>query len=116
DVGIRHFKGPADILDCSLRSECSERDDLADRVAAIETSHVIDDVTSATDAEVDIDVGHRDAAGVEKALEEQIVLKWIDVGDLEAVGDERAGRRATAGSDRNGVLFGVTNEVPNDEE
>ena len=59
---------------------------------------MIDDVASATDAKVDIDVRHRDAPGVEKALEE-IVLERIDVGDLETVGDERAGCRPATRTD-----------------
>src|SRR6185369_7438314 len=70
DFGIRHFESPADVLDGSLRGERSERDDLAYRVTAIQSGHVVDDVASAADTKVDIDVRHRDAAWVEKALEE----------------------------------------------
>src|SRR5262249_56974383 len=39
-----------------------------------------------------------------------------DVRDLQAVGDQRPGGRTTTGPDRDRVLFGVANEVPNDEE
>ena len=44
--------------------------------------------------EVDVDVRHRDALGVEEALEEQVVRQRVDVGDVQRVGDDRAGRRA----------------------
>ena len=89
-----------------------KRDDLADRVAAVQTGDVIDDVASATDAEVDIDVRQRDAAGVEKPLEEEVVLERIDVGDLETVGDQRAGRRASSRADRNRVLLWRSERSP----
>ena len=35
---------------------------------------------------------------------------------LSAVGDDRAGRRAAAGADRDAVLLGVADEVPDDQE
>src|SRR5215217_1944700 len=88
NLGVRDFECAAHVFDRSLRGEGSERDDLADGVATVETSDVVDDVTAASDTEVDIDIRHRDAPGVEKALEEEVVLERIDVGDLEAVGDE----------------------------
>src|ERR1041384_4192040 len=116
DLGVRHLERPADILDRGLRSERSEGDDLADGVAAVQPGDVIDDVPTATDAKVDIDIGHGHTPGVEKALEEEIVLEGIDVSDLETVGDQRPRRRPATGSDGNRMLFGVANEVPDDEE
>ena len=68
------------------------------------------------DREVDVDVGHRLAARVEEALEEQVVLDRVDVGDLEAVGDERAGRRAAARADADPVALRERDEVPDDQE
>jgi hypothetical protein len=44
------------------------------------------------DREIDIDIGHRLAAGVEEALEEQAVGKRVDVGDLERVSHDRSSR------------------------
>ena len=52
------------------------------------SAHVVDDALAALHGEVDVDVGHRLAAGVEEALEHQVVADRVDVGDLEAVGDE----------------------------
>ena len=40
----------------------------------------------------------------------------IDVGDAQAVGDEAAGRRAAARPDRDALLAGVADEVPDDQE
>jgi len=40
---------------------------------------VIDEFAAPAHAEVDIDIGHRNAFGIEEALEEQVVLERIDV-------------------------------------
>src|SRR6185503_1745771 len=116
NLSVGHLESAPDVLDRSLRSEGPKGDDLADRVATVQTGDVVDDVASTADTEVDIDVGQRHATGVQEPLEEQVILEWIDVGDVETVGDERACRRASSRPDRNRVLLGVTNEVPNDEE
>ena len=63
---------------------------------AVLARDVLDDLAAAVHAEVDIDIGHGDAFGVEEALEEQLVLEGIDVGDLHAVGDQRSGSGAAA--------------------
>ena len=56
------------------------------------------------------------AAGVEEALEEQVVLERVDVGDRQRVGDDAAGRRAAPGADGDAVVLGELHEVPDDEE
>ena len=77
---------------------------------------VLDDFAAAALAEVDVDVGQRHALGVEEALEDEVVLDRIDVGDPQAVGDEAAGRRSAARPDRNALLARVADEVPDDQE
>src|SRR5262249_21389409 len=71
-----------------------EGDDLRDPVAAVLLGDVVDDAVAPGDGEVDVHVRHRLAAGVEEALEEQVVLDRVDVGDLEAVRGQRSGGRA----------------------
>src|SRR5215203_286587 len=68
------------------------------------------------DGEVDVDVRHRLAAGVEEPLEEEVVLDRVDVGDLERVGGERACGRAAAGADADPVHLREVDEVPDDQE
>jgi hypothetical protein len=77
---------------------------------------VVDDLAAAVHAEIDVDIGHGDALGIQEALEEQLVLQRIDIGDAERVGNERSGGRSAAGTDGNVVLFGVADEVPDDQE
>ena len=77
---------------------------------------VLDDLVAPVHAEVDVEVRHADALGVQEALEQQLVLDRIDVGDAHRVRDQRAGARAAARADRDAVLLGVADEVPDDQE
>jgi hypothetical protein len=43
--------------------------------------HVLDDLAAALEAEVHVDVGHRDPLGIQEPLEQQIELERVDVGD-----------------------------------
>ena len=74
------------------------------------------DPVAPRDGEVDVHVRHRLAAGVEEALEEQVVADRVDVGDLQAVGRERPSRRAAAGPDLDAVRLREVDEVPDDQE
>ena len=93
-----------------------EGDDLRDVGAAVLLGDVLDDFAAAALAEVDVDVGQRHALGIEEALEDQVVLDRIDVGDAQAVGDEAAGRGSTAGAYRDALLACVADEIPGDQE
>ena len=98
------------------REHLAERDDLGHAVGAVLVGHVADHALAAADGEVDVDVRHRHALGVEEALEQQVVAQRIDVGDLQAVGDEAAGGAAAARADGDPVVLRVLHEVPDDQE
>ena len=93
-----------------------EGDDLRDAVAPVLLGDVVDHAVASLDGEVDVHVGHRLAARVEEALEEQVVADRVDVGDLEAVRGERAGCAAAARADGDPVLVREADEVPDDQE
>src|SRR5207249_12225928 len=88
----------ADVLDRLLALERREGDDLRDAVRAVLLAHVADDLVAADEAEVDVDIGHRAALGVEKPLEEEAVLDRVEVRDAQRPGDQAAGRRAASGA------------------
>jgi hypothetical protein len=94
----------------------AERDDLGHAVAAVLVGHVADHAVAAAHREVDVDVRHRHALGVEEPLEQEVVAQRVDVRDLQAVGHEAAGRAAAPRPDRDAVLLGEANEVPDDQE
>ena len=100
----------------ALRGHGVEGDDLGDLFPAVFAGDVFDDFVAPVHAEVDVDVGHGYALGIQEALEQERVLDGIDVGDLHGVGDERSGGGATARADGDVDFAGVPDEVPDDEE
>jgi len=52
---------------------------------------IVDHLAAPAHAEIDINIGHRDAFRIKKTLEEQFVLQRIDVGDTQRIGDQRSG-------------------------
>ena len=116
DVGVRQVEPAPDVADHGARRHRSERDDLRDVLAAVLLRDVADHLVAAPEAEVDVDVGHRDPLGVQVPLEDQLVLDRIDVRDAQAVGDEAARGRAAPRPNRDPVLSRVLDEVPDDQE
>ena len=116
DDAVGDLEHAAGVADGGARRHRPEGDDLRDAVAAVLLGDVVDDALAAVDGEVDVHVRHRLAARVEEALEQQAVAHRVDVGDLEAVGGERAGRRAAARADADPVPLREVDEVPDDQE
>ena len=73
-------------------------------------------LSSPPHAEINVNVGHGDAIRVEKTFEEKVVLQRIHPCYAETIGDQRARRRTTPGTDRDSVFFCVPHKVPNDQE
>ena len=115
-LGRRLLHHPADVAEQAAGLEAVEGRDLPDPLDAVVLGHVADHLLAPIHAEVDVEVGHRHALGVQEALEQEVVLERIDVGDPHAVGDQAAGTRAAPGPDRDPDLLGVGDEVPDDQE
>ncbi len=73
------------------RFQRSKRDDLADRLAAIALPRVLEDLAASLETKVEIDIRHRDALGIQEALEQQIEPEGIDIRDAQGVRDQRPG-------------------------
>ena len=115
-VGVRHGEDPAHVPHHRPGLHLSEGDDLGHILFAVFLAHILDDPLPAVVAEVHVDIRHADALWVQEALEEQVILDGIDVGDIEAIGDQAARSGAPAGSDGDIVGLGVTDEIGDDEE
>ncbi len=99
--GVREAEHARRVADRVARLDRAERDDLGDVIAAVALGGVADHLVPVAGVEVHVDVGHRDAARVEEALEQQVVLDGVEVGDPQGVGDGAPGRRPAA-RDRRG--------------
>ena len=113
---IGHSQYAPGVAQHGLRGHRAVGDDLADLVATVFLRDVVDHRIAAVHAEVDVEVGHRHALGIEEALEQQAVAQRVEIGDAEAPGDDRARARATPRSHWNAVLFRPADEVRDDQE
>ena len=107
---------PGGVARRGARLHLAEGDDLRDRVRAVLLLHVADHALAAPDREVDVDVRHRLALGVQEALEHQVRGDRVDVGDPQRVAHDRSRRGAAARPDRDAVRVGELHEVPDDQE
>lgn len=88
--GVRVTEHAGGVLDGVLGLDGAVGADHADLVGAVLLGDVPDDLTAPALVEVDVDIGHGDALGVEEPLEDQAVLDRVEVGDAHGVGDDRA--------------------------
>ncbi len=116
DLAVRHLQHAADVAQHAARLQGAEGDDLRDLLAAVALLDVADDLVAPVLAEVDVEVGHRHALGIEEALEQQIEPQRIEVGDGQRIGDERARARAAPRPDRDAFLLRPLDEVGDDQE
>ena len=113
---VAHVQHAAHVADGGARGHGAEGGDLAHRVAAVLVLHVVDHAVAVALAEVDVEVGHRHPLRVQEALEQQVVLQRVEVGDLQRVRHQRAGARAPARAHRAAVVLGPVDEVAHDQE
>ena len=116
DLPVRHAQHAPAVAQYGFRGHRAVGDDLADLVAAVHVRDVFDHAVAALHAEVDVEVRHRYAFGVEEAFEQQSETQRIQVGDAEAPRDQRARARAAARADRDVVALGPADEVRDDQE
>ena len=80
-LGRREAEHAAHILHRGPRLERPEGHDLPNGVLPVLLADVVDHLAAPLEAEVDVDVRHRDAFRVQEALEQQVVDQGVDVGD-----------------------------------
>ena len=115
-VAIRQIHGAAHVFERGFGGHGAEGDDLRDVVAAVFLGDVIDHFAAPPHAKINVDIGHGNAFGIEKALEEQIVLQRIDVGNFQRVTHQAARGRSASGADGNPLRARIAHEVPDDQE
>ena len=116
DIAERDTEGSPDIANHRLGRHRPEGDDLTHSIFAVLLLHVLDHLFTAIHAEVDVDVRHRDPVRVEESFKDEVVFERAEIGDREAVGNDRADRRSSTGADRNPLRSGVPTKIPGDEE
>ena len=116
DLRIGHLQDAADVADHGAGLQLSEGDDLGDPVQAVALLDVVQDLVPIVLAEVDVEVRHRHAVGIEETLEQQAPAQRVEVGDGQGPGDHRSGARAAPRADRYALLLGPLDELGDDQE
>ena len=113
-VAPTHHAG--DITHHTLRSQRAESDDLGDRALAVFLTDILDHLAASDHAKIHIDVGRAHALGVEEALENEAVADGVDIGDSQRIRDDRTGCGAASRADGDAHVFGLADEIPDDEK
>ncbi len=116
DERERMTQHAADVTHDRLGSHRAVGDDLRDVIATIFIRDIFDDPVTSLHTEIDIEVGHRNALGIEKAFEQKFVAKRIQVGNAERPGYDRTCPRASPRSDWHIVLSSPANEIGDNQE
>ena len=104
-----------DVADRRLGAQRPEGDDLRHPVVAVLAGDVLDHLVAARVGEVDVDVRHRHAVGVQEALEREPIGDRVDRRDAQRVGHDAPRRRSPAGR-HDPLLPGEAREVGHDQE
>ena len=89
--GIRESQNARTVFDGRLRLDGGVGDDLGYSLFAVFLRGVSDHVRASPFVEIDVDIRHRDAFGIQESLEEQSVFDRIEFGDSQRVGNHGAG-------------------------
>ena len=116
DLAVRHLQYAADIAQNAARLQRAEGYDLRHLVAPIALLHITDHLVAAVLAEIDVEIGHRHALGVEKPLEQQPEADRIEIGDGERVRNERTRARTAARTNGYALFLRPLDEVGYDQE
>ena len=116
DLSQRQFEDAADIAQDTACQKRTEGDDLRHPVLAIAPAHIGDDLIAPVLAEIDVEIGHRHALGIEKALEQQAETQGIEIGNGQGIGHKRASTGAAARPHRNALRLGELDEIGHDQE
>ena len=115
-LGRGHAHHSTDVPHDAPALQLMERRDLPDARLPVLVTHVLNDTVALVHAEVDVEVGHRYAFGVQEPLEQQSVRDGVQVGDAKRPRDERPRTRAAARPHGDAVILRPVDEVLDDEE
>src|SRR5919109_2572264 len=115
-LGERKAQRPSDIFDRRFGFERPEGGDLGDAIGAVLILDILNHLSSAANTEIDVDIRHGASFWIEETFKQQHVPDRIEIGNLERVRDQTAGRGAAPWPYRNAVPFGVINKICDHEK
>ena len=105
-----------DISNCSTSLEKVKRDDFCYTVCSVLLNHVFFHGRSALYAEINVKIRHAHSFRIQKPLKEQMICHRVNFGNAHAVCTEAACSRTTSRANRNPVLFGIADIIPDNQK
>ena len=115
DLAVALSQHATNVTNGGARRHRAEGDDLGHPVFPIFLGDVADHLITTAVLEIDVNIGHGDAVLIEEALKWEFVVKRIDWGNAERVGNDRTWCTASAGGG-DPLLARKAHEVGHDEE
>ena len=115
-IRIGQIHHSSHITDDSLGSQGTEGNNLHHLFGTVFAADIINHLLSSFEAEVNINIRHGNTFRIQKSFKQQIIFNGINIGNLQAVGNDTSCRRTTSRTYHNTVLLGIVNKVPNDQE
>ena len=100
----------------SLRCQSTEGDDLHHAIRAVLSSDVVYDLLSPLICEIHVNIRHRDALRIQKALKDQLIADGLDIRNSETIGNHGTRRGASARSHGDAMGFRIIDIIPDDQE
>ncbi len=113
---IGKIQRTAHIADRTAGRHRAEGNNLRHMICAVLFHHVVNHFTAAILAEIHIDIRHADPLRVQEAFKHQIVFDRIQIRNIQAIGDDRAGRAAAARPHRDSGLPCKLHKVRHNEK
>ena len=98
------------------RFNCCKSNDLCHVVATIFLGRVLDHFFAISRVKVHVDVRHALSTWVKKALEQQVILEWIEICDAQAICHGTTSSRPTTWANPDSLVVGIVNEIPNNQK
>ena len=116
DLAIGKSEYAADVAQDGAGLQLSEGDDLRHAVVAVFILDVANDLVATVLTEVDVEVRHGDAFGIQEPFEQQIEAQRIEIGDRQRPSCDAAGAGAAARPHWNALPLRPFDEVGHDQE
>ena len=114
-LGIGKVQRPAYVPDGAPGGHGAKGGDLGHMVGAILAHDVLNDLRPPLLTEIRIEIRHTHPFRVQKPLENQGVLHGVYFRDVHTVGRDGAGTGATAWADRDPLLLGIADKIPDNQ-
>src|SRR5690606_3531146 len=115
-LGVRHLQHAGHVAHGVAGSHGAEGHDVGHAVGAVFLRAVLNHLVAAGVLDVDVHIWHADTVGVEEALEQQVVLERVQLGNLKTVRNDGPGRATPPRAKHNPLVFTPVHKIGDNQE